>query len=480
MAVVGRYKKYGMKSIYRMTFVLLFLWLAAGCKLNKESGRELFEAGLQEMAEGNLPVAYRQFLRAASLFDESGDSIGSFEAKSHLGLLCSMIGQKEEGYEFIKSVPYFHVKLEGNYSSQYYWRMKAYYAFVLDRDYQGAAFCIRKLLELDSLDYPDIPGYLYMDKANLAEMYLMTGQDGKARKIIEHLEANPLDDDIYLSQTYYIHALLLAKQGLMDSACVLAGRSMKYSAMYDAPENAANALKIMMAKDSMAGDMASYIDRRDSYDSVMNRMRGGEISRHIAVIKEQNKFDLALRETQRQHREKNLWLGGLLVAIAATSVIIFLLYKQNRLKLKSETAERMRLDQEIEYKKLENELLALKMAQTQDELAKQRMDNADAIRSLASVDDRKETKTRLEMLEITLNTEHASFIRYIEKPFPQLTHNDVLILGFMRMGMNPQEIASVLGISVDSFQKARYRLRKKLSIDTMAALDDFVSGYSET
>ena len=120
------------------------------------------------------------------------------------------------------------------------------------------------------------------------------------------------------------------------------------------------------------------------------------------------------------------------------------------------------------------------MAQTQDELAKQRMDNADAIRSLASVDDRKETKTRLEMLEITLNTEHASFIRYIEKSFPQLTHNDVLILGFMRMGMNPQEIASVLGISVDSFQKARYRLRKKLSIDTMAALDDFVSGYSET
>ena len=113
------------------------------------------------------------------------------------------------------------------------------------------------------------------------------------------------------------------------------------------------------------------------------------------------------------------------------------------------------------------------MQQTKEELQKQHDDNADAIRQLASSDDRKNTNTRLKMLEATLNTNHNAFIQYINKNFPQLTHNDILILGFMRMDMKPQEIASVeLGISVDrSTIKQNTDMRKKLSVDSMAALN---------
>lgn len=106
------------------------------------------------MGNQNLPVAYRQFHRAAAAFKEEGDNVGVFEANSHLGIICGIIGQKREGYKLLKSTKYYHVKKQGNYSSQYYWRMMAYYAFTLDNDYQTALTCMKNLLELDKKDFP--------------------------------------------------------------------------------------------------------------------------------------------------------------------------------------------------------------------------------------------------------------------------------------------------------------------------------------
>lgn len=204
------------------------------------------------------------------------------------------------------------------------------------------------------------------------------------------------------------------------------------------------------------------------------RQRGAEVLRHIAVIQERHKYDLALMEAQKEHQERDILLLGLALCIAALCVIVFLLYKQSKLKLRTETAERCRLDKDIEYKRFENELLTLKMEQMKDELTRQRNDNENVLKQVAVSDGRKDARTRIDMLKATLNTEHAPFLRYIEKRFPQLTHNDVLILGFIRMDMTSREAASALGISVESYYKACYRLRKKMQIDAVDGLVNFV------
>lgn len=455
---------------------LLFL---TGCSSEDEDGRTLFESGIENMKKGNLPVAYRLFNSAIAAFEEEQDSIGAFEAKVHLSLLCSTIGQKEQGYALIESTPFFHIKREGNYSSQYYWRLKAYYAGTLDKDYHLAGYCLRKLLEIDSLDFSNTKGYLYMDKANLAEMYLEIGQPQKAWKIIKEIEANPVKPDNHMSQTYYTHALLLLKEGKLDSACMYAERSIAYSKKCNALENEANAMSILMKRDSVRGNLVSYIKWRNTHDSLINHIRGNEITHHITVIQEQHKFDLQKKDVQRKHIERSVWMWGFSICIVALAVITSLLYKQNKLRLKSETNERIRLGKEVEYKKLENELLALKMQQAKEELEKQHNNNTDAIRQLAAADDRKSIPTRLKMLEATLNTNHAEFIQYMEKTYPQLTHNDILILGFMRMNITVLEMASALGISPDSLHKARYRLRKKLKIESMEELNNLVKQWTK-
>lgn len=45
----------------------------------------------------------------------------------------------------------------------------------------------------------------------------------------------------------------------------------------------------------------------------------------------------------------------------------------------------------------------------------------------------------------------------------------------MRMGLTSNEAAAAFGISVDSFQKARYRLRKKMHINSMDELQEFAN-----
>jgi DNA-binding CsgD family transcriptional regulator len=42
------------------------------------------------------------------------------------------------------------------------------------------------------------------------------------------------------------------------------------------------------------------------------------------------------------------------------------------------------------------------------------------------------------------------------------------------MNLNSHEIASVLNISQEGIKKARYRLRKKLGLETTDSLEDFL------
>lgn len=465
------------RKIKILIYILLSI-IIVSCKTDDNKGSELFKSGLEEMRNNNLPSAYHLLKRAVVAYQEEADSIGCFQAKSHLGLVCASIGKPQEGYNMLKSTPYYHIKEKGNYSSQYYYRLKAYYAFTLDNDYKSAAAYIDSLLVIDKTDFPDNKDWLRMDMANLSEMYFMTGQTDKAWSIIRELESTAKDGDVYLSQTYYMHARLLMHQGSIDSAAVYANKSLYYSKQFNAPDNALNAMRIIMCRDSIKGDMNAYIKHRNTYDSLNEVNHSGEINYKIAVIQEQHKYEMLLKESERKHATRMLWMNVAAIGTAALCIIIILLYKQSRLKLKTETAERERLDTEVEYKRLENELLELKMEKTRAELEKTKGQNAEAIKKIAAANDRKDHGTRLQLMEATLETEHAEFIKQLETNYPQLTRNDILIIGLMRMKLTSQEIAATLGISAESLTKARYRLRKKMSINSMEELTDIANNSS--
>ncbi|MEO1652492.1 MAG: helix-turn-helix transcriptional regulator, partial [Bacteroidota bacterium] len=59
---------------------------------------------------------------------------------------------------------------------------------------------------------------------------------------------------------------------------------------------------------------------------------------------------------------------------------------------------------------------------------------------------------------------HQDFFDSLQRQFPDLTAGEIRLCALMRLNLNSQDIAAVLGISSDSLRTTRYRLRKKMNL----------------
>jgi DNA-binding CsgD family transcriptional regulator len=59
---------------------------------------------------------------------------------------------------------------------------------------------------------------------------------------------------------------------------------------------------------------------------------------------------------------------------------------------------------------------------------------------------------------------HAHYVDNITKKHPDLTSNEVRLVCFILSGLSNKEIAGIFSVEPESVKKARYRLKKKLSL----------------
>jgi DNA-binding CsgD family transcriptional regulator len=67
-----------------------------------------------------------------------------------------------------------------------------------------------------------------------------------------------------------------------------------------------------------------------------------------------------------------------------------------------------------------------------------------------------------------------SFLKKLQYAFPELSSNDLRICSLLRENFSTKEIANRLGVSPDSANKARYRIRKKLNLKRTQSLVSFI------
>lgn len=72
---------------------------------------------------------------------------------------------------------------------------------------------------------------------------------------------------------------------------------------------------------------------------------------------------------------------------------------------------------------------------------------------------------------------HGFFSRLLNK-YPNLTQNELKLCSYLRINLSSKEIAQMLNISHESLITKRYRLRKKLDLDTENNLVKFLSNFS--
>ncbi len=67
-----------------------------------------------------------------------------------------------------------------------------------------------------------------------------------------------------------------------------------------------------------------------------------------------------------------------------------------------------------------------------------------------------------------------SFNKVLIKRYPELNPNERRILSYIKMGLTDKEASRLLAINTASFQKSKYRLKKKLNIRQEGSLNDIV------
>ncbi len=72
---------------------------------------------------------------------------------------------------------------------------------------------------------------------------------------------------------------------------------------------------------------------------------------------------------------------------------------------------------------------------------------------------------------------HSHFFRRLKESYPQLTAKDQKLCAYLRMNLSSKEIAPLMNISVRGVEISRYRLRKKMDLDTEVNLNEFMMEF---
>ena len=82
-----------------------------------------------------------------------------------------------------------------------------------------------------------------------------------------------------------------------------------------------------------------------------------------------------------------------------------------------------------------------------------------------------------EQFQNQFSAAYPKFVESLSKGYPDLRTADIKLCCYLKMSMNTKEVAKVTGLSVRAVENKRYRLRKKLDLDTEISLDSFIHAF---
>ncbi len=157
-------------------------------------------------------------------------------------------------------------------------------------------------------------------------------------------------------------------------------------------------------------------------------------------------------------------------------------------KQKISQLERQKLEAEVKFKNQElaaatmnllqkNEMLT-SIQSSLEKLKKQdgKRDNmyGEINRLLKVVKKENELSDDWERFSVHFDKVHSDFLKHLGEQFPNLSPNDFKLSAYLRMNLSTKEIAALMNISIRGVEASRYRLRKRLGLDTEVNLTEFL------
>ncbi len=185
--------------------------------------------------------------------------------------------------------------------------------------------------------------------------------------------------------------------------------------------------------------------------------------------------------------------------------LIFLIRRYNRRKLEKKhrkLKERLHREQEERLAKLEKEKLEKEIRQKQKELARTTMNMAEKNKVILELKEmllvnkgqftnQKRYSSFIKKLDNSINDDgdwkhfevnfkelHEDFFENLLKKYPNLTPKDLKLCAYLKMNLSSKEIAPLMAITNRGVEIHRYRLRKKLKIDSSQNLSNFLIKFN--
>jgi len=254
------------------------------------------------------------------------------------------------------------------------------------------------------------------------------------------------------------------------------------------------------------GKLNESLEYYDKFIVLKDSIYNIDKSKQIAALEFSNELKEKEKEVallKEQERSNSIIKWSLFVGIIALAIISLLIInnlrqrsirnkefskrKQELLASKEELAKtalenahlkQQELQQQLDFKNKELTSYALNFVQKNELL--QQLQEKTSLAKKASPNDQSKlidelSRTIKQHVNIDRDWEdfkrffeevHIDFHKKLQEKHPDLSANDLKICTLTRLNLNTKETASILGISPESAKTARYRLRKKLNLDT--------------
>lgn len=220
------------------------------------------------------------------------------------------------------------------------------------------------------------------------------------------------------------------------------------------------------------------------------------------VVMDRVKLNFELEKAEKEHKIKNQRLKLWIISLAASAILMLLvfLYYRRRQGLINARNQQLLAEKTLENTNLKNHQLQFEIKSKQRDLtdfAINLAQNREWAEVLArKIDKLKATKGRqrkklmdafeLEIRnKVNFDTENMDFYERLDKlsnsfylklrsEFPDLSKTDKILCSLIRLKIGSNEIARLQNITLASLNSSRYRLRKKFGLPKNVSLDDYI------
>lgn len=239
------------------------------------------------------------------------------------------------------------------------------------------------------------------------------------------------------------------------------------------------------------GNWPEYVKSIDSFTYYSNKLSNearATISNFLGTeLKVASNMHAAKMQLVESERQRQLLVRNLIIVIIIAVLLFVLLALNSHRKARKAEQKIYTLNLENARKQLENYLENIRtknqlLEELQQQIEQHRLESKtgegqQAINiELASRIEQASLITEEGWLEFTSLVEqvHQHFFTKLNVIFPNLTPAEVRLITLIKLKFSIKESASMLGISADSVRKARYRLKKKLSLEEDTSLDEMI------